>query len=50
MYPFQRFTEDGQPSLRLAQDFERAAPLRDRINDVAKELEKAEDEWLDSLA
>jgi ATP-dependent Clp protease ATP-binding subunit ClpA len=32
------------------QDFERAAQLRDRLNDLAKELEKAEDEWLDSLA
>ncbi len=32
------------------QDFERAADLRIRLDDVARELEKAEDEWLDSLA
>jgi hypothetical protein len=31
------------------QDFERAAKLRDRLNDVARELEKAEDDWLDSI-
>ncbi len=32
------------------QDFERAARLRDRLNDLATELERAEDEWLESLA
>jgi ATP-dependent Clp protease ATP-binding subunit ClpA len=31
------------------QNFELAASLRDRLNDVAKELGSAEDEWLESL-
>jgi ATP-dependent Clp protease ATP-binding subunit ClpA len=31
------------------QDFERAAQLRDRVNDLMTQLETAESEWLDSL-
>ncbi len=32
------------------QDFERAAHLRDLVNDLMTQLETAESEWLDSLA
>jgi len=31
------------------QDFERAATLRDQVNDLIQQLDNAEDEWLDSL-